>query len=101
MDTAEITNRLKAADPTMVMGPSSPGTPSRSPRTPDTERMISGAEEPRAIKVKLAMVGFQTGLSIEISYPSVVVTVTVVVFDVMVSIASMKMSATRAIPRNK
>lgn len=52
---------MKAAEPTMVEGPSSPGLLPRVPTVSTTLSRISGAEEPRAMRVKLATVGFQTG----------------------------------------
>lgn len=55
-----MTRKLKAADPTMVEGPSSPGVLPRVCTVSMTLRRISGALEPRAIKVRLAIVGFQT-----------------------------------------
>jgi hypothetical protein len=45
------------------MGPSSLGVPSRSVTVLKIESRISGIEEPRASRVKLAIVGFQKSLS--------------------------------------
>lgn len=61
----EMTKRLKAADPTIVDGPSFDGLASRSETVPMTESKISGAEEPRAMSVRLATVAFQIGTSIK------------------------------------
>ena len=65
--TAVIHNKLKAALPTMVPGPRSPAL---KPLLTISmmERRISGAELPRAIKVRLATVSFQTRISTS-SYP--------------------------------
>ncbi len=60
MDTALITRRLKAAEPTMVDGPSSPGIPPSIETVSMTESRISGALDPSAISVRLAIVAFQT-----------------------------------------
>ena len=43
METAEITRRLKAAEPTIVEGPSSPGVDPRVMRVSTMESKISGA----------------------------------------------------------
>lgn len=59
-DIAEITSKLNAADPTIVEGPSSPGVDPRVYSVSITERRISGALDPNAIKVRFAIVGFQT-----------------------------------------
>lgn len=59
MQTAMITKRLKDAEPTIVDGPNAPAK--KSPEiTSMIERIISGADDPRAIKERLAIVGFQT-----------------------------------------
>ena len=101
IDTPEITIRLKAADPTIVDGPNSPGSFPKFDTVSITESKISGAEEPKAINVKLAMVGFQIDTFIVCSIPSKSVYFTVFVWDVITSIASINTSETRAIPKNK
>mmetsp|Transcript_130380 Transcript_130380/g.291023 ORF Transcript_130380/g.291023 Transcript_130380/m.291023 type:complete len:210 (-) Transcript_130380:112-741(-) len=57
--TPLMTRRLKAALPTIVEGPSSPEKNSL-PQISMTESKISGAEEPKAMRVRFAMVGFHT-----------------------------------------
>ena len=51
--------RLKAAEPTIVPGPRLPAT-KLFPTISMAERRISGADDPNAIKVRLATVSFQT-----------------------------------------
>jgi len=60
IETPEISSKLKAADPTIVEGPSSPGVVPSYWTVSITLSMISGALEPSAMRVKLATVGFHT-----------------------------------------
>ena len=65
------------------------------------DNKISGAEEPRAKSVKLAIVGFQIGTSNEYTLPSLSFTYTSLVSLVITSIDSMKISALIDMPKNK
>mmetsp|Transcript_102799 Transcript_102799/g.209504 ORF Transcript_102799/g.209504 Transcript_102799/m.209504 type:complete len:306 (+) Transcript_102799:830-1747(+) len=61
MHAAMITWRLKAAEPTIVEGPRSPLWNPFLPVS-TTDKRISGAEEPRAMRVRFATVWFHTDL---------------------------------------
>ena len=65
-----MTKKLNEADPTIVDGPSSPGVAPNVVTVSKTLRIISGALEPRAIKVRFAKVGFHTGTFYSIYSPS-------------------------------
>merc|ERR1719446_28246 len=97
-----MTSKLNAAEPTMVPGPSPPGSASfsRSGRVSITERRISGAEEPRAISVRLATVAFQTKNVTSPSDPSALIFVIFFSLLVITSIAAMNTSAMMATPKN-
>ena len=62
-----------------------------------TERRISGADEPRAIRVRLATVAFQT-CTVKVRVTPFTVTTLVLSEDVMTSMATMKTSAAIATP---
>lgn len=102
IERPEMTKRLKAADPTIVDGPSFEGLASRSYTVPMTESKISGAEEPKAISVRLATVAFQIGTSIKtLVFLSLSQSSMALVCAVIASIASMKMSEMIAIPKKR
>ena len=97
MHTAVITKRLKAAEPTIVPGPSLLAW--NSPENASiTFSRISGADEPSAINVRLATVAFHMCVWKSFCTPS---TVTLTVFSllVMVSMELMNTSAPSATPR--
>ena len=96
--TALMTSMLNAAEPTMVDGPSSPA------KNPEvmismTESKISGAEDPRAIRVRLATVAFHVSVWITRILPLGRVTFLTASCEVMRSMASMKRSAKTATPK--
>ena len=98
IETAEITSRLKEPEPTIACGPSSLGISPRAPIVSATERIISGADEPRAMSVRLAIVGFHTIFSTSIRFPSESEILTMEDLEVMTSMASMKISDKIVIP---
>ena len=105
--TELIARRLKAADPTIVLAPSSPGSCASQPHSPGllsplqgptrlstvsmTERRISGAEEPSARSVRFATVAFHT-LTCTVSFSPVFSFTCVIIrfFEVMTSIADLR-----------
>jgi hypothetical protein len=93
---------LKAADPTIVEAPSSPGQPPKLDVVSITESKISGALEPRAINVKLAIVGFHTDTFFYSTiYPSAFLIEIIYVYAVIFSIDAIKISDTIPIPMKR
>ena len=120
IDTAEITSKLNAADPTIVEGPSCPGVAPKVRIVSIRESKISGALyiikfkdylDPRAIRVRLAIVGFQTVTLILCFSPCSSSTTTSFVCEVMTSMDlreklvlysyPMKISEIIAMPKNR
>ena len=99
-ETAEITSKLKEAEPTIVWGPNSLGNFPKDDIVSATESIISGAEEPSAIRVRLAMVGFQNIFSTSIMFPSASGIYTISDLEVIYSMASINISARIEIPMN-
>ena len=64
-------------------------------------RKISGADDPRAIKVKFAIVGFQMLTFLVLTLPSSSLYDKVLLVEVIYSIDSMNKSATIEIPKNR
>ena len=94
-----ITSRLKAADPTIVPGPSSPAS-SLFPTSSMTDIRISGALVPKAIRLKFATVSFQTLTSKTLSsFFSIFGMRIIFVLLVIFSIPHMNESATMDVPR--
>lgn len=103
-DTARIeipvtTIRLKEADPISTIGPSAFGTDSMLVTVLKKERKISGAAEPSASSATLATLEFQTGTPILMLFPSRSFTSTCSVLEVILEMASMRMSEATATPR--
>jgi len=102
--TALMTSRLKAALPTIVEGPSSPARNSFLKRSMTLSK-ISGALEPKAMRVRLATVSFQTLVVSHFSSESPTLdarlaTLTNLFLEVIFSMAAMKTSLTMATPMN-
>lgn len=96
---AIITCKLNAAEPTIVPGPSSPASKLRETVSIKDKR-ISGAELPKAIRVRFATVSFQTFISTS-SYVKITLLIqTVFVLEVITLIASINLSAAIEIPKN-
>merc|ERR1719220_432078 len=89
MQRPMIMNRLKAADPTIVPGPRSPASKPLA-QISMTDNMISGAEDPSAMRVRLATVSFHT-LTMETSFS----------WAVIISMDSMNLSETMATPMKR
>lgn len=85
----------------MVDAPSSPGQLPRLVQVSRTANKISGALEPRAMRVKLATVAFQNLAFLYFKFPSLSSISSMTVLDVITSIDSMKISATIDIPRKR
>jgi hypothetical protein len=102
MQTAVMNKKLNAAEPTIVDGPSAPAGLPSLPIVSRTESKISGAEEPKAIRERFAIVAFQIGYSMKnLFLPSLSQTSTRLTVDVIVSMASMKISAMMEIPKKR
>lgn len=93
---AIITNKLKAAEPTIVDDPRSPASIS-SLKSSITDKQISGAEEPKAMSDKVATVSFQ--IFTVIRRPDLTCTLRFQL--VMASIEAMNLSDIMAIPKKK
>eukprot|EP00659_Diplonema_papillatum_P010281 gene10280-biopygen10285 len=100
MHTPLMHSKLKAAEPTIVDAPSSPGTESSELTVSMIESRISGALLPRARSVRLATVSFQTVTVIVTVSPVASSRRTTSLAEVIFSIADMKMSEIMAMPKN-
>ena len=70
------------------------------PHTSMTDSRISGAEEPRAISVRLDTVSFHTRMVVVVVSPLGLLMTISFSWDVMTSMAAMKRSAMMDTPRN-
>ena len=87
---ALMTSKLKAALPTIVLGPSSSvESEPKIDTAPNVASMISGAEEPSAMRERLATTRFHTGSPLSLTVP------------MMTSIPSMNLLATADIPMKR
>ena len=96
MDTPQVTKRLKAAELIMIMGPRAEGvtylppTNWAVPPVPKVEknpRRISGADDPMARRVTLAIRAFHMGTPTVMLFPSRSIVVIVFFSDMIWAIA--------------
>merc|ERR1719369_669648 len=101
MQRPMIMNKLKAAEPTIVPGPKSPALKLFA-QISITDSIISGAEEPKAMRVRLATVSFQTLTTMTCDFP-VLGSLTETSFScaVIISMDSMNLSETMATPMKR
>jgi len=99
MQTAMMMRKLKAAEPTIVLGPRSPAK-KPLPTTSTTFSRISGADEPSAISVSDATVPFHTFSRMVTVLPRSSLIVRSRSWLVIVSIDSMNTSLSSPTPMN-
>jgi hypothetical protein len=88
IEIAVMTNKLKAALPTIVLGPNSPALKLFLKQISITDKRISGADDPNAIKDKFETVSFQTRTFTLVVVPSDLFTTISFSLDVITSIAA-------------